>query len=207
MKIVSRYISRVMLTSFLSVLGIFVGLLFIHRLFKIIELAIKQSLGIFETLPLFLWAFPPVLLYSIPISALSAVLVTFGKMAGDNETTAALAAGISRKQLAATPIYFALILSVFAFVNNVFLVPSSYVYFDNIGFGVGIDPIKALKPGRISRMKSRMLSIETIQPEDHRFTKLFAILPSRDIGGEEKGGGRVLLLAERGTWHMSQYAV
>lgn len=206
MKTFDRYLIRMIFASFIAVLGIFVGLLLIHQIYKIVEISVKQSLSLEDTLPLFLWAFPPAILYAAPISILVATLVSIGKLAGDNELTALLAAGISRKRIAIAPIVCGFVLGAVTCYNNAVLVPSSYVYFDNVGFGVGIDPIKTLQPGKIGQFKGRLLAVGEIDVERNRFQRLFAVLPSQDLQKAESAG-RLVLVAAEGTWRMGDTAV
>lgn len=203
MKIMDRYILRILGVSLANTLGIFLGMMVIHRFFSVIELAVSQSLDLWETSKLLLWSLPLAFFYALPISMLVAVLLTFGKFTGEQESVAALAAGISRARLALVPIVLSFILGAVAIPVNAVYVPRSYLHFDSVGFGSTIDPIKALPAGRVSRLKDRFLCVGEIDADAHRLKRFFAVLPPSDVNLPENGTPLVLV-ARAGTWRMDE---
>lgn len=199
MKILDKYLFRILLHGFGSALGIIAGLLILQRLYKVVDLALRQSIGVFETLALLLWALPLVFFYSLPLAAVVAALLTFGRLAGDSELHAAMAAGVSRLRLARIPLYFAGIITFAALLNNMLLMPLGYVAFDNVGFGIGVDPMQSLKPGVVQRVSGRHIVMEKIDHDAKTFEKLFAVVPAGDIG---YGKGKVILIARSGRWNL-----
>lgn len=199
MKIIDRYLLKILLHGFSAALGIVAGLLILQRFYKIIELAIMRSLDGFQTASLVLWTLPLVFFYSLPLAAIVGTLLTFGRIAGDSELHAAMAAGISRKRLALYPVLFAMIIAILALWNNMVLMPLGYVRFDSIGFGVGIDPMQALKPGIVERIAGRHVLVNAIDPERHTFRELMTVIPREDVG-QSAGAGRLVCLAHDGSW-------
>ncbi|MEK8022738.1 MAG: LptF/LptG family permease [Candidatus Hydrogenedentota bacterium] len=201
MKIIDRYLLKILLHGFSAALGIVAGLLILQRLYKIIELAITRSLDGFQTVSLILWTLPLVFFYSLPLASIVGTLLTFGRLSGDSELHAAMAAGISRKRLALYPTVFAAIIAILALLNNMVLMPLGYVRFDSIGFGVGIDPMQALRPGIVERIAGRHVLVGAIDPDNKTFRQLLTVIPSEDVGRKE-GGSRLVCLAREGSWEI-----
>ncbi len=204
MTIIDRYLARILLHGFFSSLGIIGGLLILHRFYRIIELAVTRSLSGFQVVELLLWVLPLILFHTLPIAAIVGTLLTFGRLAADAEIGAMLAAGVGRARIALLPLSFSLLLTGFALYNNLFLMPAAYVRFDSVGFGVGIDPMKALKPGVVERVSGRHIAVNEIDPDRQTFRGLFAVIPSPL---EEKSPGRLLLLAASGSWAMGTRSI
>lgn len=202
MKLVDRYVTKTIFSVLISFSGILVGLLLLHRLYRIVDLAVARGLNLLETAQLMMWAFPIAFLYALPLATLAAVLLALGKFSADEEMTACLAAGISRFRIAMVPLLLALVLAGGSLINNVVLIPESYRFFDRIGFGVGIDPFKALTPGQLARVAGRFFSVEEIDVETKQLSGLFAVLPIGDIG-LAGGEGDVVLVARDGKWRFS----
>lgn len=200
MKIWDRYVLGMLVHGFLTALGIIAGLLVLQRFYRIVELAVTRSLDPLQVISLLLWVFPLILFHALPIAMLVGTLLAFGRLAADSELIAAMAAGIGRRRAARYPLYFALALSLVALVNNVWLMPAAYVAFDSVGFGVGIDPMKALKPGTVERVAGRMLTVDAIEPERQTFRGLLAVVPAEDAGGTEGSAERLVLAAASGSW-------
>jgi len=199
MKTLDRYIARFVLHGFLSTLGIIGGVLILNRFYRIIELAVTRSLDLSQIFFLIGWMFPIILFHAVPIAAIAGTLLAFGRLTAGSEICAMLAAGASRIRLALFPILFSLILLAVALFNNLVLMPKAYVQFDSAGFGVGIDPIKGLKPGIVERISGRHIAIGDISPEAQKFQKLFSIIPSP----LSKGNERLLILSSKGSWSIS----
>lgn len=204
MKVMDKYLSRILFHGFASSLGIVAGLLVLQRFYRIIDLAVNRSLDIIQTLSLVLWALPLVLFYSLPIAAIVGTLITFGKLSADSELIGALAAGISRPRMARIPFLFAVIIAVLSLWNNMVLMPLGYVAFDNVGFGVGVDPMKALRPGVIERVSGRHLLLGGIDSERNHFTNLFAVVPGADAG---YSAGKLIMTAKEGDWSLTGDAI
>jgi lipopolysaccharide export LptBFGC system permease protein LptF len=205
MKIWDRYVLGMLAHGFLTALGIIAGLLILQRFYKIVELAVTRSLDPLQVISLLLWVLPLILFHALPIAMLVGTLLAFGRLATDSELVAAMAAGIGRRRAARYPLLFAVALALVALVNNVWLMPAAYVAFDSVGFGVGIDPMKALKPGSVQRIAGRMLTVDSIEPERHTFRGLLAVVPAEDAGIAEKGSDRgardrLVLAASSGSW-------
>lgn len=199
-KVLDRYIFRIYLHAFAAALGIIAGLLIIHRFYKIMELAVSRSLDLAQILELVGWVIPLILFHSLPITAIIASLLTFGRLAGDSELIATLSAGVSRVRAAAGPLLFSFALAAFALYNNALLVQRAYLQFDNVGFGVGIDPVRSMQPGVVERLSGRHVALGRIDRDRQVFDGLLAVVPASDAGGQEASAARWLVTAASGRW-------
>lgn len=83
----------------------------------------KQGLGIGEVAALILHLLPAMSTYSLPIAALFATTLVYGKLASDNEVVAMRAGGISHLAIALPGIVLGLLVSVISLVMLFFIVP------------------------------------------------------------------------------------
>ncbi len=202
-RVLDRYVFRIYLHGFVAALSIIAGLLIIHRFYKIMELAVSRSLDIAQILELVAWVLPLILFHSLPISAIIASLLTFGRLAGDSELIAMLSAGVTRVRAAAFPLAFSFLLALFAIFNNAVLVQRAYLQFDNVGFGVGLDPVRAMQPGVVERLGGRHICLTSIDRDRQVFHGLLALVPASDAGGVTSAANsddRWLVTASSGRW-------
>ncbi|RMH59907.1 MAG: LptF/LptG family permease [Candidatus Hydrogenedentota bacterium] len=198
MKTFERHIWSSLWHSTAAILSLCVGVLLLHKMFRIVELAIARSLDLGKTLGLFLWTLPISLLYTVPLAALIATLFTYGRLFTDREIIALLAAGIPRRKWMRPALLFALLLACASLLNNGFLIPKAYRELDKVGFGVGIDPFQALQPGQFLRSRTRLFSVSTVDKEARTFRGFFAALPGGDI--KRSARDRYFLVARNGQW-------
>ncbi len=95
MKTLQEYITKEWFSVFLLSLIIISFVLVVGNIVKLVELVIAKGVNIDVVARLFLFLLPSLLIFSIPIAMLSASLLSFGRMAYDNEITAIRAGGIS----------------------------------------------------------------------------------------------------------------
>jgi lipopolysaccharide export LptBFGC system permease protein LptF len=199
MRLFDRYILSMTLQGFFGALGIISGLLIIQRFYRIIELAVTRSLGFLEIGDLVLWAFPMILFHAVPVSLLIGVMLGVSRLVNDSELCAMLAVGVGKIRLALTPMMLGLLAGFFALVNGLWLLPASYVKFDDVGYGVGIDPMRALKAGTMERIAGAHLGVGMISPDEARFERFVAVLPGALLGASAPSA-RYLILARSGIW-------
>lgn len=95
MRIIRGYIIKEISVPFFYSLVIFTFVLLMGNLIQLAELLITKGVEIIYVVRLFLNLIPYLLSYTIPMSILTAVLLTFGKLSADNEIIAIRASGIS----------------------------------------------------------------------------------------------------------------
>ena len=125
MRIISRYVMQGFLLIFMMTLLIFTFIMSTLVLFKAVDYIAAG--GDWPTiLKIFVAGLPSAMALSIPVSVLTAALLTFGRLSAQGEITAMKSCGISMKMIALFPILLACLLSALCFYLNAELAPASY---------------------------------------------------------------------------------
>lgn len=95
MKILRRYALQELLTPFLLSLLFFTFVFLVGNLVKLADLLINKGVSIFDILKILILLVPKLLSFTLPTSALTAILLVFGGFAQNNEITAMKASGIN----------------------------------------------------------------------------------------------------------------
>jgi len=109
MRLLQRYILLELVRVFASVLSVLTVLLVFVGVFGEVS---ENGLGPFEVLEILPFVVPSLLPFTIPATLLLTVTVVYGKMAGDQEVTAAKAAGINTLSLLWPSFLMAIVLSI-----------------------------------------------------------------------------------------------
>lgn len=117
-KTVSLYILKEILPIFLIGLMTFTVILLMDKILKLIDLIVTRGVNLSQIFMLLLFISPSFLIFTIPVSVLSAILLSFGRLSGDSEITAFKASGISLYQLYLPVLLFSLV----AYLLTTFLV-------------------------------------------------------------------------------------
>jgi lipopolysaccharide export system permease protein len=126
MKILRNHILKELIGPFLFSITVFTFVLLMGNLIKLAELVINKGVNIFDVLKLFFCLIPYLLSYTIPMSILTATLLTFGKLSSDNEITTMRASGISLYSIVLPVIVISLIVSLLSIPLNDRLLPKSH---------------------------------------------------------------------------------
>ncbi len=95
MIILRKYALRELLTPFLLSLLFFTFIFLVGNLVKLADLLINKGVDFFDILKILVLLIPKLLSFTLPTSALTAVLLVFGGFAQNNEITAMKASGVS----------------------------------------------------------------------------------------------------------------
>ena len=125
MRILDRYILKMVLGIFFTCLITFLFLYIIIDVFSHLEEILKQQLN-FAILKQYYLSYAPLIFVQVaPIACLLAVLYTFGKLNRDNEIIAMRSSGLNIFQITKTTIVFGIIVSMLAFWVNDKVVPEA----------------------------------------------------------------------------------
>ncbi len=127
MKILRNYILFEFLTAFLLSLAVFTFVMLAGNIIKIVDMIINKGVQPLYVVKLFFFLTPYLLSYTIPMAALCAALLTFGKLSSDNEIIAMKASGISLYKIASPILIAGLVLSVYSMYLNDKLVPRAHL--------------------------------------------------------------------------------
>lgn len=106
-----RYILREHLAPFFFALAVTTFILLMDKLFELINLFISKQVAGPVVLKIFALSLPSILALTVPMAVLVAVLMTFGRISGDNELTALKSSGLPLVRLLAAPALAGLLLT------------------------------------------------------------------------------------------------
>ncbi|MFZ2938183.1 MAG: LptF/LptG family permease [Candidatus Omnitrophota bacterium] len=148
MRILRNYFLKEFIGPLFLSLGVLTFVMLIGNLVKIADLVINKGVNIFSVSKLFILMIPFLLTYTLPISALTASLLSLGRLSSDNEITAIKASGINIFRLILPQLVFGLILSLMLVVFNDRVIPYAHFASRKTLMEVGIkNPTAALEPG------------------------------------------------------------
>ena len=110
MKIIDKYVFKELLSPFLLGLFVFTFVLLSNALVRMLDLLITKGVKFSTILKLLILSLPHLLVLTIPMSALLAVLLCFGRLSSDSEITAFKASGIPLHRIF-IPVF------IFSFIN------------------------------------------------------------------------------------------
>lgn len=129
-------------------LGVLTFVMMLGNLIKIADLIINKGVDIVSVGKVFLLMVPYLLTYTVPIAALAAVLLSLGRLSGDNEIVAIKASGINLFTLIFPLLVFGTILSLVLVIFNDRVIPYARFASRKTLMEVGIkNPAAALEPG------------------------------------------------------------
>lgn len=148
MKILRTYLLKEFLGLLFLSLGVLTFVMILGNLIKIADLVINKGVDIISVGKLFIFMVPYLLTYTLPISALTAVLLSLGRMSSDNEIVAIRASGINLFSLILPLLTVGIILSLGLVVFNDRVIPYAHYATRRTLVNVGIkNPTAALEPG------------------------------------------------------------
>jgi lipopolysaccharide export system permease protein len=136
MKIINRYVLSEPVGPFIFAVLIMTAILMLSRVFKMVELIVTRGVAISTVAELFVYLVPWLLQYTVPMAALVATLMAFGRLSGDNEIIALKSSGIGLYRLAVPVLAAALLLSAGMYFFDDLIVPASNFRFRELLFYV-----------------------------------------------------------------------
>jgi len=109
MKIIHKYIASVFFLSFIVTLVIVTFVISMGVIFRVTDLLAK-GVPWQSVLDMYLCGIPVALTFSIPVSALTASLLVFGRLSSDGEVAAMKACGIGMWQIVFAPVLLSLVM-------------------------------------------------------------------------------------------------
>lgn len=138
MKILKNYILKEWLLVFLLSLLVISFVLVIGNIIKFVELTVAKGVNIREVGKLFILLLPSLLVFSLPISALTATLLCFGRLASDNEIIALRSSGISLYTIVMDLGLIGIMISLLSLYFNDSLIPKAHFLMRKTVYNIGI---------------------------------------------------------------------
>lgn len=148
MRILDRYVLASFCLSFVMTLVVVTFVMSLGIVFKVTDL-IVSGVPWRPILLMFLYGMPQALSLAIPISVLTACLLTFGRLSADSEIVAMKASGVSVHQVMVMPLWLAMVLALLCVYVNNELVPRGNYAQRNQKANIGVTtPLQLLEVGR-----------------------------------------------------------
>lgn len=147
-RIISAYVRNSYLVTFLMTLLVLTFVMCVMVLFRIAD-AIALGGSPYLIGKIFLAGLPSAFGFSIPVSIITAALLTFGKLSASGEINAMKSSGIRMLQIMRQPILFAILMGTVCFYLNAELIPVSYHARREALGQLGIEsPLQLIEEGR-----------------------------------------------------------
>lgn len=123
MKIIDKYMARELAFSFAGVLLVLTVILSLGRIVQSVELIFGKGVRLWDAFSLIFLLLPSSFQFTIPIALLVAVLITIGRISGDNEFTVWKSAGVSLFRFSMAVVVFSVLVMLMSFTVTFFVVP------------------------------------------------------------------------------------
>jgi len=184
MRILRNYFLKEFIGPLFMALAALTFVMLLGNLVKIAELVINKGVDIYSVSKLFLFMMPYLVTYTLPISTLVAVLISLGRLSGDNEIIAIRASGINLFSLVLPLLIVSLILSLLLLILNDRVIPYAHFATRRTLVEVGMkNPTAALEQGVfinsfqkyilfIYRIEeNKLTNIRIYEPQENRPTR------------------------------------
>lgn len=199
MKILRNYFLKEFIGPLFMALGVLTFVMILGNLIKIAELVINKGVDIFSVAKLFIFMIPYLLTYTLPIAALTATLLSLGRLSNDNEIVATKACGINLFALISPLLIVGAILSLMLVIFNDRVIPYAHFATRKTLIEIGVkNPASALEPGvfinsfekyvlfiyRID--ENRLYNIRIYEPRENKPTRTIVAKKGEFIAIPEK---------------------
>ncbi|MFA5157249.1 MAG: LptF/LptG family permease [Candidatus Omnitrophota bacterium] len=148
MRILRNYCLKEFIGPLVMALGVLTFVMILGNLIKIAEMVINKGVDIVSVSKLFVFMIPYLLTYTLPIAALTATLLSLGRLSSDNEIIAIRACGINMFRMILPLLVVGLILSLAMVFFNDRIIPYARFASRKTLMEVGVkNPTAALEPG------------------------------------------------------------
>ena len=195
--LVHRYTLREFLHPFGIGLLTFTFVLTLHYLFLMMDLFLNRGVQLFLVLKMALLVLPMLFPISLPMAALLASLMAYGRMTEEGELTALKSSGCSLSQYTTPNILFGLVLSFILIYFNLFLAPKATGSFKDLHHSfIQKNPLALFAPKVMNHFGEYKIIVETM---DRKKKKLSGI----GIYKLNNKGAPTRILAPEGTLEVS----
>lgn len=148
MRIIRNYLLRELLPPFLLALLVSTVILTASNVIQMADLIINKGVNAMQMFQFMMLLFPSLLSFTIPISALSSVLLGFARLSSDNEIVALRASGVSILKIAAPILIVGFLISLACIPLNYKVMPESSFRARKMLKEMGIkNPAALIEPG------------------------------------------------------------
>jgi lipopolysaccharide export system permease protein len=184
MRILRDYILKEFFHTFFLSVVVFTFVLLVGNIIMLADLIINKGVDLVSVTKLFLFLIPWLLSFTLPIAALTGVILTFGRLSSDGELTAMRASGISLYRIAFPVLMIGIIFSFLAFFLNDQVAPNASFASRRVIKEIGVKkPTAYLEEGTFIRgfenyvifiyeiKKNKLKNIRIYQPQEGKPTR------------------------------------
>ncbi|MDD5756756.1 MAG: LPS export ABC transporter permease LptF [bacterium] len=198
MRILTKYILRESLASFLLAMLLFTFILLMNRIFDLVNMVISKGVGLAAVGKLLSYTLPFTLTLSLPMATLLAILLALGRLNQDNEITAIKASGVSTLRLMTPLLITCVLLSLVGVYFNDWVVPAANHKFKNLYMEIIYrQPVLKLEERTFIELQDTRLYFESIDKKASTFKGVI-------IYRNEKDGLPLMITAQDGNFHSDQ---
>ena len=160
-----------LLVSTLSMIGI----VWLGQALQLIELLVNKGAAMSQFLTLTFLAVPLWLMAILPIGGLAGAMVVLNKLQSDREIIAMYAAGMSNFKIAQAPLAVGMLLTIFLYINSVFILPLTYSGYKSIINSLKTSaPIVTLQEGVFTDITKGLTIFISDRKGQNSFDNIFA---------------------------------
>lgn len=126
MRIIRNYLLKECLSPFVICISVLTFIFLLGHLPQLADKVINKNVSIASVLLVLLYSIPVLLAYTLPISALATMILTFGRLSLDNEIIALRASGVTLQKLLVPLIACGIVFSAFLLLLNDRIIPTAY---------------------------------------------------------------------------------
>ncbi|MCK5070550.1 MAG: LptF/LptG family permease [Desulfocapsa sp.] len=166
-RLLYSYLATEMLAPFFASFVIMNSVFFLVKLIPFLNVVLELEINFVDFLRLFLYLFPNMFLYSIPMSAMMGVIISFTRLSSDAEILAFKASGISLYQMIPPVVLVSAALAIFTGYFSTALIPKADVAMKQLMFQVAKEKIdKGIKEHQFTEaLGDLVVYVETIDKE------------------------------------------
>jgi lipopolysaccharide export system permease protein len=201
MRIISKYLLKELGGPFFASISISTFILAAGNIIQTADMVVNKGVEFIYVVKIFLFFLPYVLIFTVPISVLSAVLLGFGRLSGDNEVTALRTTGVSLNKMILPVVICGFIISLMSVPLNDKILPQSEFAARKLIKQIGVKhPAAMLEPGVfVKGFKNYIVFIHDIQGNTLKNIRIYQPKddgPTRTIVAEE---GEIISLPDQGS--------
>jgi len=146
--IIKRYVLRELLGPTLLGLLFFTFILFITQIFRLADILMSEGIDATLVVKFALCLLPALLSFTIPCAVLVGVLISFGRLASDNEILAMRTGGIHLMTIFRPVIFAGFLISMFMLIMNYSFLPNMNLKSMDYLYQIEFQLFNTLRPGR-----------------------------------------------------------
>jgi lipopolysaccharide export system permease protein len=193
-KLLYSYLATEMLAPFFASFLIMNSVFFLVKLIPFLNVVLDLEISFVDFVRLFLYLFPNMFLYSIPMAAMMGVIISFTRLSADTEILAFKASGISLYQMLPPVIIVSAAIAILAGYFSAALIPKSEIAMKQLMFQVAKEKIdKGIKEHQFTEaLGDLVVYVDSIDKENGKWTNVWV----SDMRGQTNP---VITMAQFGT--------